>query len=357
MFELLARRRLPGIRKRRVLRASACILLIGVTRLPAQLDLNTFQPDIQRVFGQAKAAIVRITAEDEHGRLAGTGFFIDPSGTIYTSYTIGGETRDIIVEFGSNRYPARRLVSDRRSNLAILKVDATTPWLQVSQSDDLKIATPVIVIGYPMDLPATPNFGIVGGIDKKYLDHYFPIALIRANLSIQRGEIGAPLINLKGEAVGVVLSTIGDRTACYALPMKAAERIHADYMRFGEIRPGWIGAATEDSGDPKHDSTAMIKDIAPGSPAANAGLQIGDIVLRIGKTEIHEAPDVSDASFFITAQEDVPITVLRDSKEVTLTITAVDHPDYGIQRAPLIAPSRPVSRQNVLQDSLRLEKN
>ena len=357
MFELLGRRCIPGIRKPGVLRAGAFLLLIGVTRLPAEPDLTILQPDIQRVFDQAKAAIVRITAEDEHGRLAGSGFFIDPSGTIYTSYTIGGETRDIVVEFGSNRYPAQRLVSDRRSNLAILKISATTPWLQVSQSDGLKVATPVMAIGYPMNLPPTPNFGIVGGIDKKYLDGYFPIALIRANLSIQRGEIGAPLVNLKGDAVGIVLSTVGDRTACYVLPIKVAEKIHTDYMRFGEIRPGWIGAATEDSGSPKHDSTAVIKEIAPGSPAANAGLQIGDVVLRIGKAEIHEAPDIPDASFFITAQEDVPITVFRDGKKVTLTVTAIDHPDYGVQHAPLIAPGRPVNQENAFRDSLHLEKN
>jgi serine protease Do len=208
-----------------------------------------------------------------------------------------------------------------------------------------------------MDLPATPNFGIVGGIDKKYLDRYFPTALIRANLTIQRGEIGSPLIDLKGEVVGIILSTIGDRTACFALPMRAAEKVHNDYVQFGEIRPGWIGAATEDNGNAQHDSTAIIKEIAPGSPAESAGLEVGDVVLRIGDKTIHEAPDVPDASFFITAQEDVPITVFRDGKEVTLTVTATDHPDYNLQRAPLIAPSQPANRGNDLQNSLHLEEN
>ena len=357
MFELLGRRRTPGIQRTGALATTALILLIGASRLHGQVDLENLQPEIQRVFEQAKVAVVRITAEDEHGRLAGTGFFIDPSGTVYTSYTIGGETHDIIVEFGSNRYPARRLVSDRRSNLAILKVAATTPWLPVNRSDEPKIATPVVAVGYPMDLPTTPNFGIIGGIDKKYLDRYFPTALIRANLSIQRGEIGAPLINLKGEVVGIILSTIGDRTACFALPMRAAEKIHNDYVRYGEVRPGWIGAATEDSSDPQHDSTAIIKEVAPGSPAANAGLEIGDIVLRIGERAIHEAPDVPDASFFITAQEDVPITVFRNGKEVTITVTAADHPDYGVEHAPLIAPGGPANRENALQNSLHLEEN
>jgi serine protease Do len=356
MLDFPARTRETGSCRSVALATVALNLIFWTGHLHAQVDLANLQPEVQRVFDQSKGAVVRINAEDEHGRLAGTGFFVDPNGTVYTSYTIGGETHDIVVEFGSNRYPAHRLVSDRRSNLAILKVAASTPWLPLSSAAEPKIATPVVTVGYPMDLPATPNFGIVGGIDKKYLDRYFPTALIRANLTIQRGEIGSPLIDLKGEVVGIILSTIGDRTACFALPMRAAEKVHNDYVRFGEIRPGWIGAATEDSGSPQHDSTAMIKEVAPGSPAETAGLEIGDIVLQIGARIIHEAPDVPDASFFITAQEDVPVTVFRDGKAFTIIVTAADHPDYSVQRAPLIAPSQPANRENNLQNSLHLEE-
>ena len=133
MPELPGRSRGTGSHRSVVLATSTLILLFGTARLSAQVDLENLQPEIQRVFDQSKGAVVRITAEDEHGRLAGTGFFVDPNGTVYTSYTIGGETHDIVVEFGSNRYPAQRLVSDRRSNLAILKVAASTPWLRLSR--------------------------------------------------------------------------------------------------------------------------------------------------------------------------------------------------------------------------------
>ena len=89
-------------RRVRVLNAGVLVLVLGATRLLAQQGLNSISSEVERVFENAKNAVVRIQAEDEHGKLAGTGFFIDPNGTIMTAYAVGGESRDIIVEFGTS---------------------------------------------------------------------------------------------------------------------------------------------------------------------------------------------------------------------------------------------------------------
>ena len=161
---------------------------------------------------------------------------------------------------------------------------ATTPWLPIGNSDELKMASPVVTIGYPMDLSATPTFGMIGGFDLKYLNQYFSTTLIRANIAAQRGEAGAPVLNLKGEVVGILIFPIDNRTACYALPMKAAEKVRTDYVRFGEVRPGWVGVNVVESDEPIHDSTAVIQSFAEGSPGADSGLQPGDVLVRIGST-------------------------------------------------------------------------
>jgi serine protease Do len=314
-------------------------LLFGVSRLFAQQGLTSISTEVKRVFDQAKNAVVRIQAEDAHGRLAGTGFFIDPDGMIFTAYEVGGESWDIIVEFGSSRYPAQRLVADARSGIAILKVSAGTPWLCTGDSDELKLASPVVTIGYPMDLSVTPSFGMIGGFDLKYLNQYFSTTLIRANIAAQRGEAGSPVLNLKGEVVGILIFPIDNRTACYALPIKAAEKIRTDYVRFGEVRPGWVGVSVVEGEEQVHDSTAVIQSFAEGSPAADSGLQQGDVLLRIGAVPVHSPPDVLNASFFLTADQDVPITVFRDGKEVTVTVTAADHPGIVQQKFPLFAPA------------------
>jgi serine protease Do len=339
MLELFGSSPGQSIRRATALNAGILFLMLGATRLLAQQGLNSISSEVEKVFDGAKNAVVRIQAEDEHGKLSGTGFFIDPNGTIMTAYAVGGESRDIIVEFGPNRYPAERLVADPRSGIAILRLTATTPWLSIGDSDELKIASPVVTIGYPMDLSVTPTFGMIGGFDLKYLNQYFSTTLIRANIAAQRGEAGAPMLNLKGEVVGILIFPIDNRTACYALPMKAAEKVRTDYVRFGEVRPGWVGVNVVEADEPVRNSTVVIQSFAEGSPGADCGLQPGDVLLRIGSMAIHSPPDVLNASFFLTADEDVPITVLRDGKEVSVTVTAAEHPTYLQQKLPLFAPA------------------
>jgi serine protease Do len=328
-----------SIRRVKILNAGMVLLVLGATRLLAQQGLNSISSEVETVFENAKHAVVRIQAEDEHGKLSGTGFFIDPNGTIMTAYAVGGESRDIIVEFGASRYPAERLVADPRSGIAIIRVTANAQWLPMGDSDQLKIASPVVTIGYPMDLSVTPTFGMIGGFDLKYLNQYFSTTLIRANIAAQRGEAGAPVLNLNGEVVGILIFPIDNRTACYALPIKAAQKVRTDYVRFGEVRPGWVGVNVVEADEPEHESNVVIQSFAEGSPGADSGLQAGDVLLRIGSMAIHSPPDVLNASFFLTADEDVPITVLRDGKEVSVTITAAEHPTYLQQKLPLFAPA------------------
>src|SRR5215468_12587432 len=114
--------RFRGLLAGALLNATIIFSLFCVSKAYAQQGLSSISTEVKRVFDQAKNAVVRIQAEDEHGRLAGTGFFIDPTGTIMTAYAVGGESQDIIVEFGPNRYPAERLVADPRSGVAILRV-------------------------------------------------------------------------------------------------------------------------------------------------------------------------------------------------------------------------------------------
>ncbi len=90
----------------------------------------------------------------------------------------------------------------------MLKIDVVTPALPIGKSEELEVATPVVSIGYPLDLPKTPSFGMVAGFDRKYLGRYFSTTHMRLNLPTQRGEAGAPLLNMKGEVVGIVVSSL-----------------------------------------------------------------------------------------------------------------------------------------------------
>jgi len=306
---------------------------------------------VKDIFERAAKAVVKIHGVDEHSEICGTGFFIDPTGTLYTAYTVGGEAGNFTIEFGGKKYPARVLLADIRSGTAMLKIDEATPALPIGKSEALEVATPVVSIGYPLDLPETPNFGMVAGFDRKYLGRYFSTTHMRLNLPSQRGEAGAPLLNIKGEVVGIVVSSLENNAACYAVPIEAAEKIRGDFMRFGEARHGWVGINVSVARQPVEGSFAEMTQIMQDTPAARSGIKAGDILLQVGRKKVTQPEDVLDASFFITAGDVVPVTVMRGNQKLTFNVQATMHP---ASRTGLLlaSPGTPTMNQQAIPLSL-----
>jgi len=144
-------------------------------------------------------------------------------------------------------------------------------------------------------------------------------------LPTQRGEAGAPLLNFKGEVIGMLVSSLENNSSCYALPIDAAEKIRSDFVRFGEVRHGWIGANVSDAKEATDGSRAKVTEILD-TPASDAGIKPGDVLLQVGRTKVKEPEDVLDASFFLTAGDTVPITVVRGGEKVTFNVQADVHP-------------------------------
>jgi serine protease Do len=294
---------------------------------PAQEpSTSSISREVKDIFEKSGKAVVKIRGTDEHGDLSGTGFFIDPTGTIYTAFSVGGDTENLTIEFDGKTYPARLMMADLRSGIAILKADVATPALPIGKSETMEVATPVMTIGYPFDLPSTPSFGMVAGFDRKFLGRYFCTTHVRVNLPTQRGEAGAPLLNFKGEVIGILVAQIENGSACYALPIEAAEKIRNDFIRFGEARHGWIGINVAEAEKPVEGSTAQMTEIIKDTPAFGSGVKSGDILLQVGKTKVRQPEDVIDASFFITAGDTVPILVMRGNEKLTFEVKADCHP-------------------------------
>ena len=307
-------------------RSAGLVALLTVVSLPllrAQEDTaGAISREVKSIFERCGNAVVKIHAVDEHSELSGTGFFVDPTGTIYTSYSVGGEADNFTIQFQGKKYHATQLMADLRSGIALLKIDAATPFLPIGKSAELGLATPVVAIGYPLDLPESPSFGMIAGFDRKYLGRYFSTTHLRINLPTQRGEAGAPLLNFKGEVVGILVSSVDSGSACYALPIDAAEKIRRDYVRFGDARHGWIGIDVQAAESPVDGSNAEMTQIRENTPAADSGLKTGDILLQVGNVPVHQPEDVIDASFFISAGDSVPITVMRGSEKLTFDVQA-----------------------------------
>lgn len=332
--------------------AVAAGLWIAAVALAAAQEPGVFesiQQEIRAVFEKSCPAVVRIEAMDDQGALAGTGFFVDPNGTLYTSYTVGGESREIVVCNGELKYPATRVVADARCGIAILKVEARTPFLALGASRELRVTTPVMTVGHPMDLPLTPSFGMVGGFDRKYLGRYFVTTHIRANLPVQRGQGGAPLLNMRGEAVGILISSLDQGSATFALPIEAAEKVRRDFMRFGEVRPGWIGIDVGAAPEPVSGSSARVHSVLPEMPAAKAGLRSGDVLLQVGETKIASPEDVIDASFFMTAEDEVHLKIARGDEELDLSVEPIHYPSAGRPSSPVLGSANDLRAAPAMQ--------
>src|SRR5437899_2748330 len=334
--------------KRSSVIALALIFFSGGGLLFAQEQPATrISEHVKEIFQRAAKAVVKIHGVDEHSEICGTGFFIDPTGTLYTAYTVGGEAGNFTIEFDGKKYPARQLLADIRSGTAMLKVDETTPALPIGKSEELEVATPVVAVGYPLDLRKTPNFGLVAGFDHKYLGRYFSTTHLRVNLPTQRGEAGAPLLNMKGEVVGIVVSSLENNSACYAVPIEAAEKLRSDFVRFGEARHGWVGINVSEAPQPVEGSRAEMTQIMEDTPAARSGIKPGDILLQVGRKKVTQPEDVLDASFFITAGDTVPITVVRGEQKLTFHVQATLHP-ASRSGVLLASPDSPANQANPL---------
>jgi len=302
------------------------LLLLAVSGRAEDSLGEKISSEVRRLFDERRESTVRVEAFDRHGKLSGTGFFADPAGTIYTLSYVVANADEIFVIHGDRRIPAKLLVADPRSGIALLKVDYNSPFIPIGNSKALSLASPVLAIGFPVNFAATPSFGIVGGFDRQFLGRYFMTTHIRAIVSVEPGFGGAPLMNLKGEVVAIIISGIEGGGACYALPIEAAEKVRMDYVRFGEPRYGWVGANVEDESEPGEGSHVRIAELGSESPAAECGLKEGDIVSKIGGVKISTAEDVIDASFFLTAGDRVSIVIERDGREMSIDVRPVKHP-------------------------------
>ncbi len=300
-------------------------LLITAPRAESSI-FDAITSEVQQVFDQASPAVVRVRAVGGAYPLAGTGFFIDDQGTVLTSYAVIRESEHVWVDYLDQKEPATVLGRDARSGVALLRIQRTdTPHLRFGNSDDVRMASGLISVAYPFNLPAAPSFGFVTGFDVRYLNRFFATTHIRANINVSPGQIGGPILNSRGRVLGLLVMAIQDGKECYILPVNSVARIAADIHQSGTARHGWVGVGVvEGQADPVGVRPVIVSNLFDQTPAAASGLQPGDVVLRIGDRDIRSPRDVLDASFYSRIGEQIPVQVRRDDEIKTFTFTVTE---------------------------------
>ena len=304
-------------------------VILGISATLAEEAPPQSQPlqaCIDGIFKKSRPAVVRVRACDALGIRFGSGFFIDPAGTIYTHTRVVAKAHEVRVIFNDRSISATVLAADERSGIAVLKTDFTSPFLPIGVSKNIKSGTPVVSIGYPQEFDASASLGTIADRETQHPGGFFPTSHFRANLAAHCGQGGSPVLGFDGKVIGIVVSQIGGGASCHVLPIEAAEKVRSDIVRFGELRPGWVGVEVEQSKDAVMGSTACISKIASSMPESRHNLREGDTILRIGAQSVRSPEDILDASFFLTAGESTEIDVVRDGAPLTFSVKPMLHP-------------------------------
>ncbi|MDZ4741841.1 MAG: S1C family serine protease [Verrucomicrobiota bacterium] len=330
------------------------IILLGLTGLSRSQSIETnasatvfdqVGKEVSKIFEKSKDSVIKVKSfiisqeTDPKGTtLEATGFFIDDNGTILTTYSVLRGAESTWIEIGDKRYDAKVIGADPRSRVAMLKINyKSKAFLDIANSGNLEIGRAVLSIGYPYNLPSSPNFGFIGGFDTKYQENFFVTTHIRANLPISPGQAGSPLLTSDGKVVGMLVAGMEDGKACYALPSNAIKKVKSDMEKYnGDVKHAWVGVNVIKAAPVADERTVVIRNLNPGTPAEQSGLQNGDVVLKIDNYNIREPKDVLDASFYAKVGEPITITVLRDGKKVESTVTLTTRPatSQSVEKLP-----------------------
>ncbi|WP_407635329.1 DegQ family serine endoprotease [Methylohalobius crimeensis] len=265
-------------------------------------------------------------------RSLGSGFIVSGDGYIVTNHHVVQNADEIIVRLQDRRELTAKLIgSDKRSDLALLKVEAKDlPVVRTGSSKVLEVGEWVVAIGSPFGFDHSVTAGIVSAKGRSLPgDNYVPF--IQTDVAINPGNSGGPLFNMEGEVVGVN-SQIYSRTGgfmglSFAIPIDVALEVVEQLKAQGKVIRGWLGVQIQDvtrelaeSFGMKRPHGALIAQVLAGSPAANAGLQVGDVIVEYDGHPIKTSSMLPPLVGVTAVGETVPVKVLREGSLRTLRV-------------------------------------
>ena len=314
-------------------------------QLPDGFEIPEGTPEdlLRRYFGEGGP-------DDEPGesKSLGSGFVISSDGYVITNHHVVKDADEIVVRLSDRRELVAKLVgSDKRSDIALLKVDAQDlPVAKMGSADKLKVGEWVLAIGSPFGFDHSVTAGIVSAKGRSLpSDNYVPF--IQTDVAINPGNSGGPLFNLDGEVVGVN-SQIYSRTGgfmglSFAIPTEVAMRVVEQLKSQGHVSRGWLGVQIQDvtrelaeSFGMKKPQGALVSKILPKSPAEAAGLQIGDIVTEYNGQSINTSSELPPLVGMTKIGETATLKVLRQGtpKDIPIKIGSLPEEEPALAGGP-----------------------
>jgi serine protease Do len=300
-----------------------------------------------------------IPGESPKRQASGSGFIVDKNGYIVTNNHVVENATKIRVRLHGDPadYRGRLIGTDYETDLAVIKID-TSKQLQpvaIANSDSVQVGDWAVAIGSPFGLEATVTAGIVSAIGRspallnaRTFQHF-----IQTDAAINPGNSGGPLLNIRGEVIGVntmiATSGRGSEGVGFALPVNMVARAYNDIIRTGRVTRGSIGVSLDRSVEPEVtlkalgvEHGAIVESITKGGPADKGGLRAGDIIVAVNGTAVKDGDDlishVADTAVGGTAA----LSVDRDGKPVTVKVTVADRAELYKDRPDIVGGGKPL---------------
>jgi len=269
----------------------------------------------------------------------GSGFVLSSDGYILTNHHVIKDADEVIVRFNDRtELEAKVLGSDERSDVALLKVEATgLTAVKLGDSTKLKVGEWVLAIGSPFGFDYSATAGIVSALGRSLpSDSYVPF--IQTDVAINPGNSGGPLFNLDGEVIGIN-SQIYSRTGgfmgvSFAIPMDVVMDVVAQIKSQGYVSRGWLGVVIQDVTRELAESFgldkpkgALVSRVLPDSPAAKAGFEAGDVILKFNGKSIPTSSDLPPLVGRTPIGKKVDVVVMRDNKRKMLAVKVEELPE------------------------------
>jgi serine protease Do len=269
-----------------------------------------------------------------HQKSLGSGFVLDREGYILTNNHVVESGDKIIVRLSNEKeFEAKLVGRDAKTDIAVIKIDAeidlaTAP---LGNSDELEVGEWVLAIGNPFGLEHSVTAGIVSAKGRNIgagpYDNF-----IQTDASINPGNSGGPLINLRGEVVGIntaIFSRGGGNIGIgFAIPINLVKELLPQLKSKGKVTRGWLGVVIQrvtptiaESLGMDQARGALVANVTSNGPAEGAGVQIGDVIIEFGGQRVKESNDLPIIVARTTVGKKVSVVVLRDGKEVKLSVT------------------------------------
>jgi putative serine protease PepD len=295
---------------------------------------------VRSVYAAASPSVVSVRT----GTGSGTGFLVDGDGTIVTNAHVVGDSSEVQVRFDDKGelVGADVLSVDTSTDLAALRVESVPDGVQplkLANSDQVQVGDTAIAIGYPLGLDRTATSGIISGLERQIsAPNGFSIdKVIQTDASVNPGNSGGPLLNARGEVIGVnsQIATAGGGEGnvgiAFAVPANTVKEVLPALESGNAPEHAYLGLQTSDTAD---GDGAQIGAATPGGPSADAGLQAGDVVVKVDGEDVTGANDVAAAIADNKPGEKVDVTVRRGGSEQTVEVTLGQRPDQVQQTQP-----------------------